>query len=496
MHLFCSGKPVLIGSGSPKPRQAALDRPEIRLRLNIRKGRTPGGHRVKATTSESEPETQTQSGSSQVPSATSLTTEISYSQEDKLFSTIDASAAGLIHKPGTVFASATLVAGTTVGAGILALPYSTQDAGFTASAAALTFAAFYNIITGLLIAEVSVNTMCQLGRGSTSIKTMAERTLGKAGAKITSASYIFLHYAMLSAYVTRSGEIIGDWTHLSHPVMSIAFVGGLGALCFKAPSKLLDDFNSTLVIAILVTFGGLLVAAGGNIEPSALGKADWSALPETVPTLSLVCVYQNVVPVIASSLEGDIKKVRIAVCAGIAVPLVMFIAWDATILGNLGNPHLQEVMRTTGAKDPLDLLSKNDPVVGPLIQFFSLAALTTSLIGFTLGLVDFVGDSLPLPPKHSRLLSYLAALLPPAFFGVAFPDAFFSALDVAGTYGVLLLFGVIPAAMAWRERYGETTLSRMQVVGGGAPVLLGIGGFAAVVITKELSQTLINALPH
>lgn len=52
------------------------------------------------------------------------------------------------------------------------------------------------------------------------------------------------------------------------------------------------------------------------------------------------------------------------------------------------------------------------------------------------------------------------------------------------------------AAMAWRERYGETTLSRMQVVGGGAPVLLGIGGFAAVVITKELSQTLINALPH
>ena len=57
-------------------------------------------------------------------------------------------------------------------------------------------------------------------------------------------------------------------------------------------------------------------------------------------------------------------------------------------------------MRTTGAKDPLDLLSKNDPVVGPLIQFFSLAALTTSLIGFTLGLVDFVGDSLPVK-SHS-----------------------------------------------------------------------------------------------
>ena len=44
------------------------------------------------------------------------------------------------------------------------------------------------------------------------------------------------------------------------------------------------------------------------------------------------------------SLQGDIKKVRVAVCAGIAVPLVMFILWDAAILGNLGNPHLQVSM--------------------------------------------------------------------------------------------------------------------------------------------------------
>ena len=39
----------------------------------------------------------------------------------------------------------------------------------------------------------------------------------------------------------------------------------------------------------------------------------------------------------------------------------------------------------------------------------------------------------------------MASLLPPVVFGIAFPGAFFAALDVAGTYGVLLLFGVIPA---------------------------------------------------
>ncbi|KAK9835560.1 hypothetical protein WJX74_002929 [Apatococcus lobatus] len=446
---------------------------------------------VRASRSESD----IQTGNLQTAPATpAADAEPPSSQPGRLFSNIDPSE--LTHRPGTVFASATLVAGTTVGAGILALPYSTQEAGFTASSAALTFAAVYNILTGLLIAEVSVNTMCQLGRGSTSIKTMAERTLGKAGANVTSASYIFLHYAMLSAYTARGGEIVGDWTHLPKAAMSIVFVGSLGLLCYKASPKLLDNFNSTLVIAILVCFGALLVSAGGNIEPTALSKANWSALPDTVPTLSLVCVYQNVVPVIASNLEGDIQKVRVAVCTGIAIPWVMFLAWDAAILGNLGNPHLQELMRSSGATDPLDLLTKSDPVVGPLIQFFSFAALTTSLIGFTLGLVDFVGDLLPIPSEKSRLYSYMASLLPPVFFGIAFPGAFFAALDVAGTYGVLLLFGVIPAAMAWSERYGETTLSRERVVGGGAPALLGIGGFAALVIGKELTQTVLNALPH
>ncbi len=60
-----------------------------------------------------------------------------------------------------------------------------------------------------------------------------------------------------------------------------------------------------------------------------------------------------------------------------------------------------------------------------------------------------------LPPKNARLLSYLATLLPPAFFGIAFPDAFFAALDVAGTYGVLLLFGVIPAGINFLPCFGR-----------------------------------------
>ena len=49
---------------------------------------------------------------------------------------------------------------------------------------------------------------------------------------------------------------------------------------------------------------------------------------------------------------------------------------------------------------------------------------------------------------------------------VAYSWLAFRALDFAGTYGVLVLFGIVPAAMAWSERYNESTLSRTQIVPG------------------------------
>ena len=66
-------------------------------------------------------------------------------------------------------------------------------------------------------------------------------------------------------------------------------------------------------------------------------------------------------------------------------------------------------------------------------------------------------------------------------------------LLLAGTYGVLTLFGIMPAAMAWRQRYsradaGSSASSKLEVVPGGKPVLLCIGGAAAGVIANELVQ--------
>ncbi len=57
-----------------------------------------------------------------------------------------------------------MCAGTTIGAGILAVPFTTQDAGFVPSSAAILGTYVFSIVTGLLLAEANINLMCELGQ--------------------------------------------------------------------------------------------------------------------------------------------------------------------------------------------------------------------------------------------------------------------------------------------------------------------------------------------
>ncbi|VAH42655.1 unnamed protein product [Triticum turgidum subsp. durum] len=65
-------------------------------------------------------------------------------QLERLFSNVNK--ATMKHEPGSITSSIFLVAGTTVGAGILAIPAVTQEAGFLASAVTCIFCWAYMVI--------------------------------------------------------------------------------------------------------------------------------------------------------------------------------------------------------------------------------------------------------------------------------------------------------------------------------------------------------------
>uniref|UniRef100_A0A0E0LPE4 Amino acid transporter transmembrane domain-containing protein n=1 Tax=Oryza punctata TaxID=4537 RepID=A0A0E0LPE4_ORYPU len=363
-------------------------------------------------------------------------------QLERLFSNLNQ--ATMKHEPGSVTSSIFLVAGTTVGAGILAIPAVTQEAGFLASAVTCIFCWSYMVVTGLLVAEVNVNTMCELGSGGVSLVSMAMRTLGTFGVR------------------TACQRVIGA-------------------------------VNGFLVFSILASFTTLVVVASGNLQWSSLLEANFSAAPQSIPIIALSFVYQNVVPVLCTNLEGDLSKVRKAIVVGTAIPLALFLIWDAVILGTL--PGLAGDGTII---DPLEQLRSSNGTVGPIVEAFSFLAIGTSYIGFVLGLSDFIADLLKLPSGQNKPLPYLVTLLPPLVLSLLDPEIFFKALDFAGTYGgkdpfilslimnrFLVLFGVFPAAMSWSERYSDDLEAPVPpIVPGGKVTLSFVMGGALLGLSK------------
>ncbi|XP_064936023.1 uncharacterized protein LOC135588027 isoform X1 [Musa acuminata AAA Group] len=103
----------------------------------------------------------------------------------------------------------------------------------------------------------------------------------------------------------------------------------------------------------------MLGVASGGLQWQSLRQAHFEAIPQSIPIIALSFVYQNVVPVLCTNLEGDLSKVRTAVVLGTAIPLVLFLIWDAVILGTIPNLY------TTGAlTDPLQQLHYENGIVG------------------------------------------------------------------------------------------------------------------------------------
>nr|GEX40000.1 tyrosine-specific transport protein-like isoform X1 [Tanacetum cinerariifolium] len=313
-----------------------------------------------------------------------------YEFDERLFSNVNP--ATLKRQAGSVTSSVLLVAGTTVGAGILAIPAVTQEAGFFAAAITCILCWIYMVVTGLLIAEVNVKTMCELGSGGVSLVSMATRTLGTIGLKICvfkmsgalfitinlhangmychlifgsmelSWSYIFIHYALLVAYVARSSDILTNI--LGIPVWECASLFSilLGSICYFGSQQLIGAVNGVLVSGILISFAALVAVAAGDLHWDALLRANLQAIPSSIPIIALSFVYQNVVPVLCTNLEGDLKKIRTSVVLGTAIPLGLFLIWNAVILGTISTPETG----TDKIADPLQALLATNEVVGPI----------------------------------------------------------------------------------------------------------------------------------
>jgi len=356
----------------------------------------------------------------------------------------------LRRRPGSTAAAIALVAGTTLGAGMLALPVALRDAGFVPSTAVIAACWAFFSATGLCVLEVNLGTTCELGRGGgVSVNAMTRRTLGESGVRVATASYAFIHYALLVAYVQKIGQLATE-TATDVPGgasgASVAYAAAMSLFLYFATPEKIERFNSVLFVGVLGTFLPLLALAASSETTSIdnlLAVSDWSKTPATIPIIAVAFVYHQVIPVVATSLEGDKERATTAVLAGTAIPALMFILWNAAVLGSVPPD-------ATSMGDPIAALEAASPATAALVRAFEFFAVSTSFLGFGWGLADFIADSMEMDASDAR--PWITALAPPVVFALTRPDVFLQALDGAGAFGVLVVFGMLPPAMVYRHR--------------------------------------------
>jgi len=381
-----------------------------------------------------------------------------------------------------------LVAGTSIGAGMLALPVVTAEAGF--------FPAFFTYLlcwgfmtsTGLLMLEV-----CLDMPPDANLVSMAGAYLGKGGKAFAWILYLFLFYCLSIAYLSGGGGLLRSWIGGTLPGWGgiLLFLALLAPIVY-AGAKAVDRVNSVLMAGLIVSYAAFVFFCLPYVQIAPLQRSDWSKTFAALPVVFTSFSYQGIIPTLTSYLKRDARLVRIAIVGGTTAAFAIYLLWEFLILGTIpyagkeGLAAAKEMGLTAVA--PLKAHIAHDAVTW-IGQAFAFLAIATSFLGVTLGLLDFLADGLRTAKKGLGRLR-LAALTfgPPALIALAYPSLFLTALSMAGGIGCSLLLGLLPILMAYVARYTEKRpLSGEIQLGGGKGLLAFLLLFVGLELFIELS---------
>lgn len=388
----------------------------------------------------------------------------------------------------SVFKGTLLVAGTTIGGGVLALPVLTSLGGFLPSIIIYLLCWAFMACTGLLFLEV-----CHWMEGESNIVSMAEKTLGKWGKYFAWGVYLFLFYCLTLAYVIGCGQLVVELSggRLSEWAGAVVFVALFAPFLF-AGARVIGRLNVGLMLGLCLFYIAFVMIGYSYVNTEQLIERDWTLSLVALPISFIAFAYQGIIPSLSQYMQHDIKKTRQAILIGSFIPLATYIVWQWLILGivpTYGPGGLAEALANgENAVQPLKNMIQN-PNVYIVGQYFAFFALTTSFFGVTLGLFDFLADGLKIEKNtQGKILLCLMIFVPPILLTSTSPHLFLNALEYAGGFGSALLLGLLPILMVWSGRYRLGLKSKYSLPGGRRLLIL-LSVFVLFEIALEVGMT-------
>ncbi len=394
-----------------------------------------------------------------------------------------------------------MVVGSAIGAGILAMPIQISGAGFLWSSVAIITAWVILTITGLLVIEMSLALPSQ----SCSFGSMAEKTLGTPGKIVTWISYVLLLCSILCAYVAGESSFVTNLVetelHINVPywVSALLFVLVFGAAVFWS-TRAVDFFNRGLISVkgLLLIATLVLTLPHVNVEHllhgQDIGRTKYLFIAS--PVFLHIFNFHFVLPSIRMYVGDKPNILKWIVITGTTVSLIIYLLWAAASLGIVpltgenGFISLAQLDHPADGPDFVKLITAivNSSWVTACINGFFNVSMTTSFLGVSLGLFDFLADGFKRPNTHfGRLQTSCLTFIPPIIFAVFYPHGFILALNYAASF-IAILCLILPALMVYRLRKSTELKSSYRAIGNNVfffmVILLGAVMFILPILTN------------
>lgn len=374
-----------------------------------------------------------------------------------------------------------LISGTTIGGGMLALPILTSQGGFTPSLVIYFLTWIFMAATGLLMLE-----MCLWHGKETNIVTLAHKTLGKFGLVSAWGLYLFFFYCLTIAYVVGIQTYINFFLgHELNVWLSSAVILIIFAPLIYLGARAVEGVNNIFMVGLIVSYLGFIYLGIPFVQLDRLAFMDFKYSLIAFPVIFVAFGYQGIIPSITFYLKKNVKAVRLAILVGSFIPFIVYVIWEALVLGIVPQSFLTAALvKGQGAVAPFQQILGKQRITF-ISQAFGFFALATSILGVTLGLRDFLADGLKIK-KDSKGKLILCALIfiPPTLTSIYNPGLFLKALNLAGGVGSALILGLLPIVMAWSKRYFKSDPDRGGYqMAGGKPYLVVLALFCLFEIT-------------
>ncbi len=362
--------------------------------------------------------------------------------------------------------SSLIIAGTALGAGMLAIPMVLAQFGLLYGTLLMVLICFGTTYAALLLLEATIKAGGGLG-----LNSIARKTLGKQGQLLTNGLLYALLICLLMAYILGAGDLLSKLlsnfgVELTATTSQVVFTLLAGAVVASG-TGVIDKLNRALFFVMLASLFATMVFLAPSMTQENLMQVtshDHVDLIKTSAILFTSFGFMVVIPTLVSyNHEATDKQLRNMVIVGSLIPLVCYLCWLFAVVGNLSEEQFRSFKNVS---DLMAAFEAQSPWVGNVLSTFTGLALLTSFFGVAMSLFNQNKDMF----NQSTAVTYCISFILPLAGSLLAADKFLQVLNYAGIILVFLAV-FVPLVMVHKQRFMKVAEDRYSAEGG-RPMML------------------------